>query len=122
MGELNSENCSLRTNDVGNVGDGSTGGSTEIEDLGTGAHVDVVNTTKDTGSQLGTEGVPNTVFNGRGSSLAVLRLLATNTDALLAIDALARSQVLGDKEILLSAGNKDTSVTMRLDNDLTIRS
>jgi hypothetical protein len=118
--EFDSEDGSLRTNDIGNVRDGGTGGSTEVEDLGSRAHVDVVDTTKDTGSQLGTEGVPDTVLDSRGSSIvALLSLLAANADALLAVDALAGGQVLGDKEILLSAGNEDTGVTVRLDNGLT---
>jgi hypothetical protein len=118
--ELDSEDGSLRTNDISNVRDGGTGGSTEVEDLGSRAHVDVVDTTKDTGSQLGTEGVPDTVLDSGGSGiLAVLSLLAADADTLLAIDALAGGQVLGDKEILLSAGNEDTGVTVRLHNGLT---
>jgi hypothetical protein len=118
--ELYSEDGSLGTNDISDVGDGGTGGGTEVEDLGSRAHVDVVDTTEDTGSQLGTEGVPDTVLNSRGSGiLAVLGLLGTNADALLAVDALAGSQVLGDEEVLLSAGNEDTGVTVGLDNDLT---
>ena len=120
VGELDGEDGSLGADDISNVGDGGTGGSTKVEDLGSGAHVDVVDTTEDTGSQLGTEGVPDTVLDSRGSGvLAVLGLLSTNADALLAVDALAGGQVLGDKEILLSAGNEDTSVTVGLDNRLT---
>lgn len=119
--ELNCEDGSLRTNDIGNVGDGGTGSSTKVENLGSRAHVDVVDTTKDTGSQLGTEGVPDAVLDSRGSGiLAVLGLLSTDADALLAIDALAGGQVLGDEEILLSAGDEDTGVTVRLDDDLAV--
>ena len=120
VGELDGEDGSLGADDISNVGDGGTGGSTKVEDLGSGAHVDVVDTTEDTGSQLGTEGVPDAVLDGRGSgSVVVASLLAANADALLAVDALAGGQVLGDKEILLSAGNEDTSVTVGLDNSLT---
>jgi hypothetical protein len=117
--ELDSENGSFRANDIGNVRNGGTGGSTEVEDLGTGAHVDVVDTTKNTGSQLGTEGVPDAVLDGRRSNgVSVLGLLATDADALLAVDALAGGQVLGNEQILLAAGNEDTSVAMGLDNGL----
>ena len=120
VGELDGKDGSLGANDIGNVRDGGTRGSTEVEDLGARAHVDVVDTTEDTGSQLGTEGVPDAVLDGRGSgSVVVASLLAANADALLAVDALAGCQVLGDKEILLSAGNEDTGVTVRLDNGLT---
>jgi hypothetical protein len=120
VGELNGEDGSLGADDISNVRDGGTGGGTEVEDLGSGAHVDVVYTTEDTGSQLGTEGVPHAVLDGRGSgSIVVAGLLTANADALLAVDALAGGQVLGDEEILLSAGNEDTGVTVGLDNSLT---
>jgi len=120
VGELDSEDGSFGANDIGDVRDGGTGGSTEVKDLGSRTHVDVVDTTKNTGSQLGTEGVPDTVLDSRGSGIvALLSLLAADADALLAVDALAGRQVLGDKEILLSAGNEDTGVTVRLDNNLT---
>lgn len=119
VGELDGEDGSLGANDVSNVGDGGTGGSTEVEDFGARAHVDVVDTTKNTSRQLGTERVPNAVLNGRGSSLIAVSLLSTNADALLAVDALAGGQVLGDKEILLTTSDEDTSVTMGLDNGLT---
>ena len=120
VGELDGEDGSLGADDISNVRDGGTGGSTEVEDLGSRAHVDVVDTTEDTGSQLGTEGVPHAVLDGRGSgSVVVAGFLAANADALLAVDALTGGQVLGDKEILLSAGNEDTGVTVGLDNSLT---
>jgi hypothetical protein len=44
------------------VGDGGTAGGTQVENLFTGTNVDVVHTTEDTSSQLGTERVPDTVL------------------------------------------------------------
>lgn len=121
VGELDSEDGSLRAYNIGNVGDGGTGGSTKVKNLGSRAHVDVVDTTEDTSSQLGTEGVPDTVLDGRrGGLVAALSLFGTNAYALLAVDALTGGQVLGNKEVLLSTGNEDTSVAMGLDNNLTI--
>jgi hypothetical protein len=119
VGELDGEDGTLGTDNVGNVGNTGTGGGTEVQDLAARAHVDVVDTTKDTGSQLTAEGVPDTVLDGRGSGiLSAGRLVGTNADALLAVDALAGRQVLGDEKILLAASDKDTGVAMGLDNSL----
>lgn len=57
------------TNDVGHVGDGGTGGSTKVENLGAWLDVNSLDTTKNGGSQLGAEGVPHAVLN-----LALARL------------------------------------------------
>ena len=119
VGELDGEDGALGANNVGNVGNTGTGGGTEVQDLAARAHVDVVDTTKNTGSQLTAERVPDTVLDGRGSGvLGAGRLVGTNADALLAVDALAGRQVLGDEKILLAAGDKDTGVAMGLDNSL----
>jgi hypothetical protein len=114
VGELNSENGSLRSDDIGNVRDWCSWGGTEVQDLGARAHVDVVDTTQDTSGQLGAEGVPDTVLcAGWGFGLAVLgRGASTNADALLAVNGLSGGQVLGDKEILLSASDENTCVAM----------
>jgi hypothetical protein len=44
--------------------------------------------------------------------------LSRNADALLAVDALARRKVLGEKEILFSTAHEDASVAMCLNDDL----
>jgi hypothetical protein len=120
VGKLDSEDGSLGSNDISDVRHGGTGRGTEIKDLGSRAHVDVVDTTEDTSSQLGSEGVPDAVFDAAWCGvLASVRVLGgADADALLAVDALAGGQVLGDEEIFLSAGDEDTSVTMGLNNDL----
>lgn len=111
VGELNSVDVTSRSDDIGNVTDGGTAGGTEIQDLGARAHVDVIQTTQDTGSQLGTEGVPDTVF-GLGHS-AILLSGGLNRDALLTVDGLSGSKVLGDEQIFLTTtGDEDTSVTV----------
>lgn len=60
--EFDSVHNTSGTNDIRNVGDGSTGGSTKVENLGTRANVDVLNTTEDGCGQLGTERIPDTVL------------------------------------------------------------
>ena len=119
VGELDGVDGSGRADNVGNVRDGGTRGSTKVENLAAGAHVDALHTTKDTGGQLRTEGVPDTVFGlGRGGCVAVglvgARAGGVNADALLAVDCLTGSQVLGDEEILLAAGDEDTGVSVGL--------
>lgn len=113
VGELDSVNVAGRSDDISDVGDGSTTGTTDVENLGTGLHVDVVQTTKDTSGQLGTEGVPHTVLSLGDNTIITGGGL--DRDTLLTVDSLTRSQVLGDQQILLTtAGNKDTSVTVVL--------
>lgn len=83
--------------------------------------MDVLDTTKDTSCQLTSERVPDSVFGlGHGwdfpvdSSASSGGRSSLDRDALLAVNGLARSQVLGDQQILLSSGNKDTSVSVGL--------
>jgi hypothetical protein len=119
VGELDSEDGSSRANDVGNVRDGSTRGSTEVENLAAGLDVNVVHTTENTSGQLRTERVPDTVFSLCGGGSITVGLVGASAggvdaDALLAVDGLTGSQVLGDEEILLTAGNEDTGVSVGL--------
>lgn len=109
------------TDNIGDVGDGSSRGGTEVKDLAARLHVDGLETTKDTGGQLGTEGVPHTVLDlcgscgiGASSGIASGRCGCVDGDALLAVDGNARGDVLGAEHVLLSAGDEDTSVTVRL--------
>lgn len=111
VGEFDGVDGAGGTNNVGNVGDGGTGGSTQVEGLGPRLDVDGLKTTEDTGSQLGTEGVPNTVL-GLGSG-AVLGLSVLDGNTLLVVDALAGGQVGSGEQILLAtADNKDTLVSV----------
>lgn len=76
--------------------------------------MDGVETTEDTSSKLGTEGVPDTVLD--------LLLLAGvvhggDADALLAVDALSGGQVARDEQVLLALGDVDTLVPVGLDGD-----
>jgi hypothetical protein len=45
VGEFDGVDVSGRANEIGDVTDGGTRGSTKVEDLGTGVHVDLLNTT-----------------------------------------------------------------------------
>lgn len=118
VGELDGVDSSGRSDNISDVADGGTAGSAEIENLGTGLDEDIVETTKDTGSQLGTERIPHTVFDLGGSGGIAIAVGSTGRldgNALLAIDSFTGGQVLGDQEILLaSTGNEDTGVTMGL--------
>lgn len=114
--ELDGVDVAGRANEIGDVGDGSTRGTTDVEDAGAGLHVDVVGTTSNGGAQLGAEGVPHAVLNlgGCGGTVVVLDRLV-DRDALLAIDRLAGGQVAGSNTVLLAAtDDKDTGVTVRL--------
>jgi hypothetical protein len=55
--------CTYGSNKVSDVGHGSTGGTTKVKDLAAWLHVDVFDTTDDGCSELGSEGVPHSVFN-----------------------------------------------------------
>lgn len=82
-----------------------------------GLDVNVIYTTRDTGGQLRTERVSDTVFGlGGGRSLAVRSI---DTGALLAVDGLTGDQVLSNKEILRTASNEDTSMSVGLGDNLS---
>lgn len=78
--------------------------------------MDGVETTEDTSSKLGTEGVPDTVLD-----LLLLTgvVHGSDRDALLAVDALSGGEVAGDEEVLLALGDVDTLVPVGLDGDST---
>jgi hypothetical protein len=115
--ELDSVNVSGRSDNISDVTDGGTAGRTKVQNLGARLHVDIIETTQDTGGKLGTERVPHTVFGLGDGTILTSGGLDSNT--LLAIDGLSRSQVLGDKQIFLTTtGNEDTGVTVRLNDDL----
>jgi hypothetical protein len=109
--ELNGVDHTLGTDKIRDVGDGSTGSTTEVKNLRTRANIDVLDTTDDGGSKLRTERVPNAIFN-----LAILFSLDSNT--LLTIDRNSRVHVTGDKGIILTLGNENTFKTMTLDDNL----
>jgi len=60
---ISESKVAYRTNNVGNVGDRRARGSTEVENLHARSNVEIVNTTKDCGGNLGSEGVPHTVLD-----------------------------------------------------------
>lgn len=112
VGEFNGVDSASRSDNIGNVTDGGTAGSTEVQDLGARAHVDVIQTTQNTGSQLGTEGVPDTVF-GLDSGTVGFSGRRFNRDALLTVDRLSGGQVLGDEQVFFTtAGDENTGVTV----------
>lgn len=64
--KLDGEDGALGSDDISNVRHTSARRSTEVEDLAARAHVDVVDTTEDTSSQLASEGVPHAVLDAAG--------------------------------------------------------
>lgn len=115
--ELDSVDSTGRANDIGDVGNRGTRGGTKVENLATGLHVDVLQTTEDTSGKLRTERVPDTVFDlGGRSSLAALDdgCGRVDSDALLAVDGDTGSHGLCTQHVLLSAGDEDTGVSVRL--------
>lgn len=114
--ELDSVDVTCRANEIGDVGNGGTRGTTNVENAGAWLHVDVVGTTSNGSAQLAAEGVPHAVLNlgGCRSTVVVLDRLV-DRDALLAVDGLTGGQVAGSNTVFLTtADNKDTGVTMRL--------
>lgn len=109
--ELDGEDLASRANNVGDVGDGCSRGSTEVKDLGSGLHVDGLETAEDTSGKLGAEGIPDAVL-GLGSSRAAVVALAgvLDDDTLLAVDRLAGAQILGSEQILLSAAGDENAL------------
>jgi len=120
--EFDGEDSAGRANNIGNVGNGRSRRSTEIKDLTARLHVNLFHSTKDTGSQLRAEGIPDAILSlGHGRAIAVGRALGSRTlenDALLAVDGFARRQILGDEQVLLAARNEDTRMSVGLDYDL----
>lgn len=115
--ELNGVNHTLWANNVGNVGNRGTGGSTQVQDLLAWSNTQLIDTTHDTGSQLGSERVPHTVLN-LGSWGTLLFGWLVNRDSLLSVDRLTWGHVSGDQQVLLTSGNENTSVSVWLDDNL----
>lgn len=71
VGELDGVDCSLRSDDIGDVGNRGSRGGSEVEDLLSRGDVDLVETSEDTGGKLGSERVPDSVLGlDLGSVLA----------------------------------------------------
>lgn len=115
-GELDGVDVASRANEIGNVRNRGTGGTTEVEHTRAGLHVDLIGTTSDGSAKLASEGVPGAVFNlCRGCGAVVVLLDIIDRHALLAVDRLARGDVACRKTIFLAAAdNEDTGVTVRL--------
>ena len=63
VGELHGVHEALGPDDVGAVGHGGTRGGAEVEELGAGLDVDVVEAAEDAGGNLGAERVPHPVLD-----------------------------------------------------------
>jgi hypothetical protein len=114
MRELDGIDCASRADNIGDVGDGRAGSSTEIENLRTRLHEDGLETAEDTSGQLAAERIPDTVLGLGGRRVAVFALRGVLDDnTLLAVDGFAGAQVLSREEILLAAaGDENALVTM----------
>lgn len=108
VGELDGVDSSGRSNNVGNVGDGCSRGGTKVQGLSTGLDVDGLETTQDTGSQLGSKRVPDTVLGLGGGAVLALSILDRN--ALLVVDALAGGKVGRGQQVFLAAANDEDAL------------
>lgn len=68
-GELDGIDETFGSDNVRDVGNCGSGSSAQIEDFGTGRHVDVVDTTENGGGQLRSERIPNAVLDFLAFSL-----------------------------------------------------
>ncbi len=112
--ELDGVDVAGRADEVSNVGDRSTRGSTEVQHARARLHVEFVGTTSDGSAQLASERVPHAVLDlgGRRGTVVVLDRLVDGY-ALLAVDGLARGQVAGSNTVLLAATDDEHArVTM----------
>jgi len=116
MREFNGVDSSRWTHDVSDVRHGCSGRGTEVEDCCAGLHVDVVEATEDTGCELRSEGVPDSVLDlGGWGDFAVCAGGGggVDGDSFLAVDGFARCEVLGDEKVFFAAaGDEDAGVTM----------
>ena len=122
VGEFDSEDGTSWADNVSNVRDGCSRCSSKVENLAARLHVDVLETTQDTCSQLRSERIPYAVFGLCRDGVAVGRVAGRGVgcvdgDALLAVDGLTWRQVLRYEQIFLAASDKDTGVSVRLDDD-----
>lgn len=92
------------------MGHGGSRGGSDIENLLAGSDVNVVQTSQDTGSQLGAERVPNAVLDLLGGQVWVGRRLLDG-NALLAVDRLAWDKVAGHEKVLLALFDRNAVST-----------
>jgi hypothetical protein len=118
--ELDGVDVAGRSDNVSDVRDGSTRGTTEVEDTRTRLDVDLISTTGNGSAKLASERVPHAVLDlGSGGGSIVVLDDFVHADSLFAVDRLAGGCVAGSKTIFLTTtDNEDTGVTVRLDNDL----
>merc|ERR1719321_1457299 len=62
VGEFDSVDNAFRSDHIGDVGDGGSRGTSEVQHAGAGADRHVADTSDDGSSELGTERIPDTVF------------------------------------------------------------
>ena len=115
--ELDGVDQTFWADDIGDMRHGGTGRSTEVEHLGARLDEYLVKTTHDTGSELRSERVPDTIFDLGGWDARVLgRLL--DSHSLFTVNRLSWRNILGHKQVLLASGNIDTVVSVGFDNNL----
>lgn len=114
--ELDGVDVTSRTDEIGDVRNGSTRGSTKVKNSRARLDVNLISTTSNGSAKLASEGVPHSVLDlgGSGSAIIVLNGLV-DRDTLLAVDRLAGGGVAGRKTVFLTTSdNEDSGVTMGL--------
>ncbi|EEQ39623.1 hypothetical protein CLUG_03750 [Clavispora lusitaniae ATCC 42720] len=115
--KFNCVNQTFRANHIRNVGDRSTRGSTQVQNLLSWSNAQLINTTHNTSSQLGSERVPHTVLDLSWSGTFLLSWFV-NSHTLLTVNGFTWSHVSGNQQILLTSSNKNTSMSVWFDDNL----
>lgn len=116
MRELNGIDQALGSNNVGNVTHSSTRCCAQVQNLFAGSHVDVVDTTENGGCQFRSEGVPRAVLDFLDWVGAALGSRNFNLDFLLAVDSVARDEILGCEDVLLALCDEDSAMSVWFDD------
>lgn len=114
--EFDGVDDTVGADNVRDVGDGRARGGTEVEDLGSGFDVDVVQTAQDTSSKLTPKRVPHSVLD---FFLLAVRVGGGDADPLLAVDGFAGRHVSGNEQVFLALGDVDTFVLVGFEGDGT---
>jgi len=97
------------------VGNSSTRSSTQIEDSSTGADVEAFNTTQNSGSELRSVSIPNSVFD-------LVTGFISNLDSLFVVNTFTRGQRSSDQSVFLRSGNENTRESMGFNGDFSTAS
>mmetsp|Transcript_466 Transcript_466/g.982 ORF Transcript_466/g.982 Transcript_466/m.982 type:complete len:245 (-) Transcript_466:205-939(-) len=109
---------SFLTNNVGNMRDRGSSGSTNVKNFRAWFDPKIINTAQNCCSNLGSEGIPNTVFCFHSGTTGFCGW-CLHTDSLFSVYGNTRGRIKCDQGILLPTSYENTLVAMRFDNNLS---